>query len=128
MTLIASKSIEWYSDGSVTRDGWKLCVDSGAAASGAAPFGAALLQEGMQSGQGKQEEQQDLQEVQLDESMLAELPEDEQQHALNKYRQRLKHQEAAKTAAAAAMQEEEKEMQIAKTMFAEKGPAPLVFA
>lgn len=116
MTLTASKSIEWYSDGSVTRDGWKLCVDS------------SFLQEGMQSRQGKQQEQQELQEVQLDESMFAELPEDEQQHALNKHRQRLQDQEAAKTAAAAAMQEEEKDMQIAKTMFAEKGPAPLVFA
>lgn len=72
MTLSASKTFHWRSDGSVTRPGFKICMQSA----------SSLNQEEEQAPEAEAE-----QGTELSESQLAELPEDERQHARTKYQQ-----------------------------------------
>jgi hypothetical protein len=93
MKLTAPKTIKWHSDGSVTREGGKLCVS------------ASLLQE--EEHPAEQSEEVDVDEVAThsDDSQLASLPEDERQHALSKYQQQ-REKDVAEAEAAVAIQKE----------------------
>jgi len=94
-TLTAPITLKWSSDGSVTNKGFKVCVES------------SLLQN---EAQEEEEQEEDASLIELSQSELAELSEDERQHALAKYQQ-YRDEEAAEVKTAAAVEKEEAEME-----------------
>jgi hypothetical protein len=97
-TLTAQKTFYWRSDSSVTRKGWKICMDDG----------ASLNQEEDEEEQHDESSEQAAPE--LTESELAELSDEERQHAVDKYEAQRKEEKAEREAAVAA-EEEMAEMQ-----------------
>jgi len=90
-TLKAPETVSWRSDGSVTNKGFKMCISS------------SLLQEGDEPEAEEHEAQE------LSENELAQLPDEEREHATSKYQQK-REETAAEVEAASKAEKLDDEM------------------